>query len=67
MVSFETNVYRNLIIVIYTSTKSFFLLIGKTLTTVITHDRGGEWKTIPLTPEQCKEVKLEVNTQLFTV
>ena len=29
---------------------------------MITHDRGGEWKTIPLTDEQCKDVTLEASS-----
>lgn len=32
-----------------------------TLTSLISHDRGGEWKLIPLTKEQCKDVKLGLN------
>lgn len=31
------------------------------LSSLISHDRGGEWKPLPLTPEQCKDVKLKLN------
>jgi len=29
---------------------------------VISHDRGGEWKTIHLTDEQCKGVNLKASS-----
>ena len=32
------------------------------VTTVISHDRGGEWKTIHLTEEQCKGVSLKASS-----
>ena len=31
------------------------------VTSLISHDRGGEWKLIPLTEKQCKGVSLKVN------
>ena len=42
-----------------------FLLImvisDNSVTSLISHDRGGEWKTIHLADEQCKGVNLKVS------
>jgi len=32
-----------------------FFVSDKSVTTLISHDRGGEWKTLYLTEEQCKD------------
>ena len=39
-----------------------FFVSDNTVTTVISHDRGGEWKTIHLTDDQCKGVTLKASS-----
>ena len=35
--------------------------LDNSLSSLISHDRGGEWKPLPLTQEQCKGVTLKVS------
>ena len=46
------------------------VISDNSVTSLISHDRGGEWKIIPLTEEQCKGVTKKVSvtgTRTFTV
>lgn len=39
---------------------SYLVILDNTVTSLISHDRGGEWKTIPLEKKQCDEDKVKV-------
>jgi len=44
---------------------TLFFASDKSVTTVISHDRGGEWKTLPLTEEQCNGVTLKASSSFI--